>query len=1298
MRIFRGSSVFSKFRISKIMKLCHVSNVPVSDIYAEFVHFVNLVSDLNSDEIEKLKKLLKYGSNVRQESPNGFLILVTPRLGTISSWSSKSTDIAKNCGLSKILRLERGIAYYLKSSSKFTKVQMSTLVGILHDPMMESVFHNFKSASALFKILNPSPIISVDIFSNGRFEIEKLNSTLGLALSNLEIDYLLEVFINKLKRNPTDIELMMFAQVNSEHCRHKIFNSTWIIDGIRQEKTPFQMIQNTFKMTPDYILSAYEDNSAVMEGSEVGRFFPYVRTHHYGYNQEKVHILMKVETHNHPTAISPWPGAATGSGGEIRDEGATGIGAQPKAGLVGFTTSNLRIPNFHQPWESDFGKPGCIVSALDIMLEAPLGSAAFNNEFGRPSLLGYFRTYEEKVNSHAGEEIRGYHKPIIIVGGIGNIRDEHVIKKEISIGANIILFGGPAMNIGLGGSSSSSLEYGQLTGELDFSSVQRENPEMERRCQEVINSCWQLGDMNPIESIHDIGAGGLSTALPELLDNSKRGGIFQLRNIPNDEPSMSPLEIWCNESQERYVIAVSPDKMPLFETICNRERTPYAVIGTATEKRVLELKDSYFNNTPINIPMDIIFSKIPKKHYYAEVLNVKNTTINLKGIEINEALDRVLRLPAVAEKTFLIMIADRSVSGLVVRDQMVGPWQIPVSNCAVTAASYDSYYGEAVSIGERTPSALLNFVASARLAVGESITNIAATNIGDIKRIKLSANWMSSSGHPGEDVGLYRAVQAVAEELCPFLGLTIPVGKDSMSMKTTWKENGKYKEITSPFSLIITAFARVEDVRKTITPQLRIDKGDTSLILVDLGNGKNRLGATALTQVYKQLGDQAADLDNPAYLNGFYQSIQTLIQNNKIIAYHDKSDGGLLVTLAEMIFAGHCGVKIDIKPLGKCNLSVLFNEELGAVIQIKNTELDNVFDVLASNGLAQCSHVIGTVEDKDTFLITSGEHIVLDRTRTELRLIWAETTYQMQSLRDNPACADQEHDIKKDVLDPGLNVKLSFDINENISAPFMINTSTKPKVAILREQGINSHIEMAAAFNRAGFDSVDFHMSDIEMNQKFLVGYDGLAVCGGFSYGDVLGAGGGWAKSILLNEKLSAQFEDFFRRNTFSLGICNGCQMLSHLSDLIPGSEHWPRFIRNKSESFEARFSLVEVQKSPSIFLSGMEESQIPIVVSHAEGCVEVRDEAHLLAIEDSGTISLRYVDNYGQHTQKYPSNPNGSPNAIAGLTTKNGCVTIMMPHPERVFRTISNSWAPEDWGENGAWMRMFQNARKNLN
>ncbi|MEQ4586173.1 MAG: phosphoribosylformylglycinamidine synthase, partial [Pantoea agglomerans] len=1093
-----------------------------------------------------------------------------------------------------------------------------------------------------------------------------------------------------------DIELYMFAQANSEHCRHKIFNADWIIDGEKQPKSLFKMIKNTMEQTPDFVLSAYKDNAAVMEGSEVGRFFADAGESEYRWHQEAAHILMKVETHNHPTAISPWPGAATGSGGEIRDEGATGRGSKPKAGLVGFSVSNLRIPGFEQPWEEDFGKPARIVSALEIMTDGPLGGAAFNNEFGRPALNGYFRTYEEQVTSHNGTELRGYHKPIMLAGGIGNIRADHVQKGEITVGAKLVVLGGPAMNIGLGGGAASSMASGQSDADLDFASVQRDNPEMERRCQEVIDRCWQLGDENPILFIHDVGAGGLSNAMPELVSDGGRGGRFNLRDILSDEPGMSPLEVWCNESQERYVMAVAPDQLAQFEAICQRERAPFAVIGEATEELHLSLEDSHFGNKPIDMPLDVLLGKTPKMTRDVVTQQTQGTALQRDGITLVDAVNRVLHLPAVAEKTFLITIGDRSVTGMVARDQMVGPWQIPVANCAVTTASLDSYHGEAFALGERSPVALLDFAASGRLAVGEALTNLAATHIGSLKRVKLSANWMSAAGHPGEDAGLYAAVKAVGEELCPALGITIPVGKDSMSMKTRWQEGSEQREMTSPLSLVITAFARVEDVRRTVTPQLQADQ-DNLLLLIDLGNGANTLGATALSQVYRQLGDKPADVRDAAQLAGFFNAIQALVAEQKLLAYHDRSDGGLLVTLAEMAFAGHCGIDVDIASLGNDALAALFTEELGAVIQINAADRAVVEQILADHGLADSTHLLGSAQPGDRFVIRSGDSAVYSESRNTLRTWWAETTWQMQRLRDNPACADQEHEAKKNDSDPGLNVNLTFNPQEDVAAP-MIATGARPRVAVLREQGVNSHVEMAAAFDRAGFTAIDVHMSDLLAGRRGLEEFQALVACGGFSYGDVLGAGEGWAKSILFNPRVRDEFETFFHRpQTLALGVCNGCQMMSNLRELIPGSDLWPRFVRNQSERFEARFSLVEVAASPSLLLDGMAGSHMPIAVSHGEGFVEVRDASHLAALESKGLVALRFVDNFGKVTETYPANPNGSPNGITAVTNESGRVTIMMPHPERVFRTVSNSWHPAEWGEDSPWMRIFRNARKQL-
>ncbi|TAA40358.1 phosphoribosylformylglycinamidine synthase [Corallincola spongiicola] len=1294
MQILRGAPALSDFRINKLLDACRSQKLPVTSIYAEYMHFAELTSPLSEAELAKLEKLLTYGPTIAEHAPEGKLLLVTPRPGTISPWSSKATDIAQNCGLDQIVRLERGMAYYVATSAELSAAQWLEVQGLIYDRMMEVVFEQLDDATALFRHDQPAPLNSVDVLSGGRDALAQANIAMGLALADDEIDYLVENF-QALGRNPNDIELYMFAQANSEHCRHKIFNADWTIDGEAQPKSLFKMIKNTYEQHNDYVLSAYKDNAAVFAGSKAGRFFPDPETKAYAYHVEDIHILCKVETHNHPTAISPWPGASTGSGGEIRDEGATGIGSKPKAGLVGFSVSNLRIPGYQQPWETDFGKPGRIVSALDIMLEGPLGGAAFNNEFGRPNLLGYFRTYEEQVVSHNGEEIRGYHKPIMLAGGLGNIRADHVEKKEIPVGAKLIVLGGPAMNIGLGGGAASSMASGQSSEDLDFASVQRENPEMERRCQEVIDRCWQLGDENPIVFIHDVGAGGLSNALPELVNDGERGGKFELRSVPNDEPGMSPLEIWCNESQERYVMAVPAEKLAQFDAICQRERAPYAVVGEATEELHLTLSDSHFGNNPIDMPLSVLLGKTPKMHRDVQRLQASGQALALDGVDPLDAAERLLNLPTVAEKTFLITIGDRSVTGLVARDQMVGPWQIPVADCAVTAASFDTYAGEAMSIGERTPVALLNFAASARLAVAESLTNIAATQIGDLKHIKLSANWMSAAGHPGEDAGLYDAVKAIGEELCPTLGLTIPVGKDSMSMKTKWQQDGEERAVTSPLSLVITAFGRVEDIRSTVTPELVTDAGETDLLLLDLGLGKNRLGGSCLAQVYKQLGDDTPDVDDAELLKGFFNAMQVLVADGQLLAYHDRSDGGLFVTVAEMAFAGHCGANVALDALGGNDLAALFSEELGAVIQIKRSERDAVLAVFAEHGLAAATHVIGEVSAEDSVSFSRAGVEVLNSTRTHLRTVWAETTRRMQKLRDNPACAEQEFQAKQDVKDPGLNVSLPYDPSLDVAAPY-IATGVKPKMAILREQGVNSQLEMAAAFDRAGFESIDIHMSDVLAGRIKLEDYKGLVACGGFSYGDVLGAGEGWAKSILFNSQAREMFSRFFARDdSFALGVCNGCQMLSTLKELIPGTDLWPRFVRNESERFEARFSLVEVQDSRSVFFQEMGGARMPIAVSHGEGRAEFAAADGAQKVLESGLVAVRYVDNYGQYTTQYPANPNGSEGGITGLTSNDGKVTIMMPHPERVFRTVANSWHPDSWGEDSAWMRMFRNARK---
>ena len=1291
----RGAPALSDFRLRKLLGAIRESVPRVTDIQAEFLHFAFLDQKLDAPELEVLRALLGHGVDPDAAEPDGHLLLVTPRPGTISPWSSKATDIAHNCGLAKLQRLERAKAFYLRTAdgSELSREEVKAVAVLLHDRMIEAVLPSLDDAIQLFDRAEPRPLTSVDVLGGGREALMRANNALGLALSEDEIDYLVENF-TALSRNPSDVELMMFAQANSEHCRHKIFNANWIIDGETHDMSLFQMIRNTHEAHPTGILSAYKDNSAVMRGSEAGRFFPAPGSREYGYTREHLAILMKVETHNHPTAISPFPGAATGSGGEIRDEGATGRGSHPKAGLSGFSVSNLRLPGGEQPWESDYGKPGRIVSALDIMLEGPIGAAAFNNEFGRPNICGYFRTFEEKVPGPAGDEVRGYHKPIMLAGGLGNMRVEHVEKNDVPPGAAVIVIGGPAMLIGLGGGAASSMASGASAEDLDFASVQRGNPEMQRRCQEVIDQCWQLGEANPIVSVHDIGAGGLSNAVPEIVNDADRGGRFELRTVPNDDPGMSPMEIWCNEAQERYVIVVEPERLGEFEAICARERCPYAVIGEASEDRRLVLGDAYFENTPIDIPMEVLLGKPPKMLRDVHRHTFAKQEFDTKGIDLSEAALRVLRLPTVASKSFLITIGDRTVTGLVSRDQMVGPWQVPVADVAVTAASYDVHAGEAMAVGERTPVALLDHAASARMAVGEALTNIAAAKIETIGDIRLSANWMAPAGHPGEDAGLYEAVKAVGMELCPALGIAIPVGKDSMSMKSVWHDAQGEKSVTAPLSLIISAFAPVTDVRHTLTPQLRSDRGDSDLILIDLGRGHNRLGGSALAQVYKQIGHHAPNVDDADMLKGFFEAIQAIREDGLALAYHDRSDGGLFACVCEMAFAGHTGVSLELDELGEDCAAVLFNEELGAVLQVRHCDTDTVLEMLRRYGLGRHSHVIGTLNDDDRVVFNYRQETILDESRVVWQRVWSETSWRMQSLRDNPQCAQQEYDALLDDGDPGLNVELSFDPDDNPTASY-INHGARPKVAILREQGVNGHIEMAAAFDRAGFAAIDVHMSDIAEGRVSLRDFAGLAACGGFSFGDVLGAGQGWANSILYNARARDEFAAYFaREDSFSLGVCNGCQMMSSLSELIPGARDWPSFERNFSEQFEARLSLVEVIKSPSILLSGMEGSRMPIAVAHGEGRARFVDEEGAVHALRNHAAVLRYVDNDGLPTEIYPANPNGSPLGLTGFTTRDGRVTIMMPHPERVFRTVQHSWHPDDWGEDGPWLRMFRNAR----
>jgi len=1283
-----GSSALSDFRITNLLARLQAIEPNVNSIRARFIHFIDAQETLSSDQLALLNQLLSYGTAAAPASDPGEHLLVVPRAGTQTPWSTKATDIAQRCGLTTVKRIERGIEFSLETGAPLSAVVKARLSALLHDRMTQTVLSGYEEP-ALFAHHEPKPLLSIDVIAHGRDALAKANSELGLALSDDEVDYLTGSF-ESLGRNPTDVELMMFAQANSEHCRHKIFNADWTIDGVEQDASLFAMIRNTAKKNPDDILSAYSDNAAVVSGSKTQVFLRDAMTGDYAYCEEDAHLLMKVETHNHPTAISPYPGAATGSGGEIRDEGATGRGSATKAGLTGFSVSHLKIPDFLQPWEDDHGKPERIASALDIMLEGPLGGAAFNNEFGRPNLAGYFRSFEQPASANNANELRGYHKPIMIAGGMGNIRPMLIEKQPIPAGSLIIILGGPAMLIGLGGGAASSQASGTGSEELDFASVQRENPEMQRRCQEVINRCNAMGNESPIISIHDIGAGGLSNAVPEIIHDCGRGGRFELRQVQNADLGMSPMQIWCNEAQERYVVAIKPDALALFTAFCEREHCLYAVIGEVTEAEHLELSDQLLGEKPIDIPMSILFGKPPKMHRDTAHVLPDTRPLDLTAVDLGEAVQRVLSFPAVADKSFLIHIGDRSVTGLVVRDQMVGPWQIPVADVAVTASGFYALTGEAMAMGERTPIAVIDAPASGRMAIGEAITNLAAARIDSLKKIKLSANWMAAAGYQGEDAALFDTVKAVGMDLCPELGIAIPVGKDSLSMKTVWQDAAGEKIMAAPLSLIITGFAPVIDASKTLTPQLR-DVDDSVLILVDLGAGKNRLGGSVLAQAYKQLGNDCPDLDHPALLKGFFDAIQTLNQSGTVLAYHDRSDGGVLTTVSEMLFAGRLGVSLTLDTLGDDLLASLFNEELGAVLQVRNSDCDEVINVLNHAGLVDCTHKIGTVVKTQLLTVSLADKVVYSASRAELQSIWSEVSYRMQALRDNPDSALQQFKRIADDNDPGLHAALTFDVKENITAQ-LVKTS-RPKVAILREQGVNGHVEMAAAFDRAGFRCVDVHMSDIIHGRVSLSDFSGLAACGGFSYGDVLGAGGGWAKSILFNARARNEFAAFFQRlDTFGLGVCNGCQMMSGIKEIIPGADHWPRFMRNTSEQFEARVAMVEVQKSPSILFTGMEGSRMPVAIAHGEGRAEFTVDPSVVL--DANTVALCYVDNYGAVTTDFPANPNGSPFGITGLTTTDGRFTIMMPHPERCFRTLQNSWHPGEWGAYGPWMRLFQNAR----
>lgn len=1268
MEVFKGIAAASDFRQSKLLSRLKTVNPDIKSVSAEYIHLADIDGKLTPTDLDRVKQLLHYGSPYTG-SNEGELYLVVPRPGTISPWSSKATDIIHNSGIKSVKRVERGVAYYVQGSSQKDR---NDIAAELHDRMTEAVLAEIKDADILFNSTQPAPMAEIDI-SAGKSALVESNTKLGLALADDEIDYLFEAY-SGLKRNPTDVELMMFAQVNSEHCRHKVFNADWQIDGEKQPKSLFKMIRNTYEKGGENVLSAYHDNAAVLQGPTAGRWFADPTTKEYGYTQEEIHSVIKVETHNHPTAISPIPGAATGIGGEIRDEAATGRGAKSKMGLAGFTVSNLKIPGAERPWEKDYGKPDRIVSALDIMLEAPIGGASFADEFGRPNLTGYFRTYEQKC----GENVWGYHKPIMIAGGLGNIRDQHVKKNQLDPGNLVIVLGGPAMLIGLGGGAASSMQTGTSDEALDFASVQRGNGEIERRAQEVIDTCWSMGGDNPIITIHDVGAGGLSNALPELVHDSGRGALFELRNIPSAEPGLTPLEIWCNEAQERYVLGISPNDLNKFEAICKRERCPFAIVGTVIEEERLILHDQLFDNMPIDLSMDILFGKPPKMVRKFNRTETKQPELDLKDIKLDEAIKRVLHLPAVGSKKFLITIGDRTVGGLVTRDQMVGPWQVPVADAAVTAASFDSDYGEAMAMGERTPLAVINAPAAARMAIGEAITNIACTDIKQLSDIKLSANWMAAVGYENEDQNLYDSVKAVGEEFCPELGLTIPVGKDSLSMRTRWEN----KNVTSPVSLIITAFSPVQNVDISLTPELQ-NIEDTSLLLIDLGQGKNRLAGSALAQVYNQTGKETPDAEANE-LKSFFTNLQKLKAEGKILAYHDRSDGGLLATVLEMAFASRCGLDLDLASLPGTALEKLFNEELGALIQVKTADAENI------SRLFTAAHIIGKPIFGDVGLITiSDGQEIYSNSCTELEFMWSDTSYQIQRMRDNPELADQEHRKIKYNTKSGLYAKVTAPQPAKIY-------KDRPRVAIFREQGVNGQAEMAAAFDRAGFTSVDVHLNDIINGSADLDDFVGLAACGGFSYGDVLGAGEGWAKSILFNPELRAKFQHFFERpDTFSLGTCNGCQMLAALKELIPGAQNWPEFHKNASEQFEARVVMVRVNDSPSIMFKNLVGSELPIPVAHGEGRAVFANPEVQQAILANKLVTAQYMDNYGDDTAaSYPWNPNGSPEGITALTTPDGRATIIMPHPERAFMTRQLSWHPDDWGPESPWLRIFQSAR----
>ncbi|UDG82277.1 Phosphoribosylformylglycinamidine synthase [Candidatus Vallotia cooleyia] len=1339
---FPGASALSEFRKNRLLQTLKAIEPTMIGVHARYVYFICSHTKLNSADMMQLTALLGH-DKLALANDGGEIFLVIPRFGTISSWASKATDIARHCGFENVHRIERGIEYVvtlhirspesINMKKRLSRPIRNQVAAVLHDRMTESVVTTRDAARQLFYKLPRKPIQLVDIARWGRSALVEANSALGLALADNEIDYLVEAF-TQLARNPTDVELMMFAQANSEHCRHKIFNAQWTIDGQHQNMSLFQMIKNTHRLSGQRTIIAYSDNAAVMEGGLTQTWFASGDTRHYASVEVMRHTLMKVETHNHPTAISPFQGAATGAGGEIRDEGSTGRGAWPKAGLIGFSVSNLELPDAIEVWESArdaaqpladrcpddnvicYGRPERIASPLQIMIDGPLGAAAFNNEFGRPNLGGYFRVYQQNI----GGLVCGYHKPIMIAGGIGNISHEHTHKNTLPAGALLVQIGGPGMRIGIGGGAASSMVFGVNTAALDFNSVQRSNPEIQRRAQEVINACWQRGDDNPILSIHDVGAGGLSNAFPEIVNSAGKGAYLQLQCVPLEESGLSPREIWSNEAQERYVLVISANDLPAFQETCRRERCPMAVVGITTNERRLKLIDNAVNadNTAymlIDMPIAVLLSKAPRIH--RDVTRVHRTfvPIDINGLSLLDVATQVLRHPTVASKSFLITIGDRTVGGLSVRDQMVGPWQVPVADCAITTMDYAGFRGEAMTMAERSPLAVIDAPSSGRMAVGEAITNITAAPISSLNQLKLSANWMAACGSAGEDAALFDTVKTIGMELCPALGIDIPVGKDSLSMHTQWRENGIDKEVISPVSLIVSAFAPVEDVRNHLTPQLHsiTEVGDSILILIDLGRGRNRLGGSILAQVTQQVGDSVPDIDDVQDIKRFFDAIQSLNRDGQLLAYHDRSDGGLFATVAEMAFAGHIGVSLNLDTLlehrhefdysdekdwarqitrrrDDLTVRMLFAEELGAVLQVRAVDRDRVLTTLHKFGLSNASHVIGQLNERDVIEIYCGVTKIYEAPRTKLYQIWSEVSWRIARLRDNPACADSEYEALSDVSDPGIVPHLTFDLQEDIAAPF-ISSGNRPRVTILREQGVNSHLETAYAFHRAGFDAYDVHMSDLIEGRADLTQFSGVIACGGFSYGDVLGAGEGWAKTIRFNARLSDMFSEFFGRpDTFSLGICNGCQMMTSLASMIPGAQAWPRFVRNYSEKFESRFSFVQIEKSPSIFFSGLEGSRLPVAVAHGEGYADFSQQGDLSSVQ----VAMRYIDHHGEVTERYPFNPNGSPQGITSITTPDGRFTVLMPHTERVHRTVQMSWHPKEWGEESPWLRLYRNAR----